>query len=134
MINLFSRVYIPETWIVKELDRKLAGETSLKPTCLIVLQTCLCHNKVYEVNVFRLCFGIFTFAATEMASENYCYLTEIWDAFLTLWLLKHLLNLTRFQRHHYAENITRYNKFPIQFFNYACLKLAALSFTSSACT
>ena len=26
---------------------------------LIVLQTCLCHNKVFEVDVFHLCFGIF---------------------------------------------------------------------------
>ena len=34
---------------------------------LIILQTCLCHNKVCDVNVFRLCFGIFTFVATKVA-------------------------------------------------------------------
>ena len=36
----------------------------------IVLQTCLCHDKVFEVNVFRLCFGIFIFVATKMASQE----------------------------------------------------------------
>ena len=30
---------------------------------LIVLQTCLCHDKVFEVNIFHLCFGTFTFVA-----------------------------------------------------------------------
>ena len=24
----------------------------------IVLQTCLCHDKVFDISVFRLCFGI----------------------------------------------------------------------------
>ena len=38
---------------------------------LIVLQTCLCHDKAAEVNVFRLCFGIFTFVATKMTSQDY---------------------------------------------------------------
>ena len=37
---------------------------------LIVLQTCLCYDKVLEVNVFRLCFGIFTFVATKMAFQK----------------------------------------------------------------
>ena len=31
---------------------------------LVVLQTCLCHDKVFEVNVLRLCFGISIFVAT----------------------------------------------------------------------
>ena len=37
---------------------------------LIVLQTWLCHDKVFEVNVFRLCFGIFIFVDTKMASQE----------------------------------------------------------------
>ena len=39
----------------KELDRKRAG--------------LLCHDKVFEVNVARLCCKMFTFVATKMASQ-----------------------------------------------------------------
>ena len=50
----------------------------------IVLQTCVCHDTVFEVNVLRLCFGIFTFVATKMPSQKALfYLTEIRDAFST---------------------------------------------------
>ena len=35
-----------------------------------VLHTCLCHDKLFEVSVFRLCFGIFIFVATKMASQE----------------------------------------------------------------
>ena len=74
-------------WIVKELDRKLAGvsvETNLivvrdvmnvanvtyfaiymphsdinikAQIGLVVYQTCLCHKEVFELNIFRLCFS-----------------------------------------------------------------------------
>ena len=37
---------------------------------LIVLQTCLCHDNMFEVDVFRLCFGIFIFVATKMTSQE----------------------------------------------------------------
>ena len=37
----------------------------LKPKiALIGLQPRLCYDKAFKVNVFRLCFGIFTFVAT----------------------------------------------------------------------
>ena len=37
---------------------------------LYYVHTCLCHDKLFEVSVFRLCFGIFIFVATKMASQE----------------------------------------------------------------
>ena len=86
--------------VIKERDRKLDGVFALKnlfafhdvtsianmltvfsvflillyfphsSSSLIVLQRCLCHVKVFEVNVFRLCFEHFSFDATTVASQK----------------------------------------------------------------
>ena len=63
---------------------------------VIILQTCLCHDKVFEVDVFRLCFGIFKYfcSCKNDALKTIVDLTEIWDAFLTTRFLKYLLKLT----------------------------------------
>ena len=38
-------------------------------------------GKLFEINILRLCLGIFTFMGTIMASQTIAFLTKIYDAF-----------------------------------------------------